>query len=976
MTKQKMKRAAPDVASGIHQRGSFMIRPQFLIAVCVLLLSGTFSTLAQDNNAPKAIQPEAVNLGRPVDFAKDIAPILDANCVACHNLGQAESKLNLEEVDTILKGGKRGMAVVPKQPDQSLLYLVAARAKGPVMPPLPNKVDAKPLTPKELGLLRQWIIEGAVGGSSGMRDQIHWQPVPSTAKAIYSVAMAPWGRYVAVGRANQILVLDVESGDELGRLTDPNLAGVQFNGKPMYPEGAAHRDFVHSLAFSPDGLTIASGGFRTVKLWQRPASAKVREIAVGAAVTALALSPNGQVIATAGADNVIKLWNAADGAAGKVLSGHAAAIHSLAFNADGTKLASASEDKTIRLWNVADGTEANKIESPAPAKAVVFTADSAKVIVGQADNIIRIWPISAAAPFAPEKEIKGHGGPVLALALVPGGTQVLSGSEDQTARVWDLASGNQVRSLTHGGPVVAVAVRPDGQFVASASPNNIAKLWNNQNGQQVAELKGNVDLNRIVVARTEDQKVAQQHKAHAEAAFKAAETNLKERDESLKKANEAKAAADKAVTEQEPKVKEANDKLEAAKKAADEKKDDQNLAKAATDAAAEATKQMDELKKRQEAAASAMRAVQLAEQAQKSAVEQVAAAKAHQEAMTAAVMKADAELKAAQEAEAAGLKPVRGVAFAADGKRLFTTSDDGLVHVWDSTNGKPIENLAGHQGIVGAIATGPQGMVVTGSADQKVVIWDSIPRWTYAGQLGPKKETPLELAGSPFAARVLSLAFSPDGKWLATGGGEASRSGELFLWDMATQTMVKDIKDAHSDTIMSIEFSRDGKYLVTGAADKFVKLWDAATGKLVKSFEGHTHHVLGVTIKADNSLIASAGADNAIKVWNVETGEQSRTIPGYSKQVTSIHFTGVAETVVSCGGDKTVRFHNVTNGSQPRAFSGGTDFMYCAAVSRDEQIVVAGGEDGVLRVWNGQNGQAIRQFDPPKPADPNAQAAK
>ena len=197
--------------------------------------------------AANAIKPEAINLGRPVDFEKDIQPILDANCVACHNLGQAESKLNLEKVEFILKGGKRGPSIVAKDPDKSLIYLVASRAQGPAMPPLPNKVDAKALTPKELGTLRQWSLEGASGGMGGMKDQVNWQPVPATAKAIYSLAIAPWGRYVAAGRANQVLVYDVESGDELARLVDPNLTAIQHNGKPMYPTGAAHRDFVHAL---------------------------------------------------------------------------------------------------------------------------------------------------------------------------------------------------------------------------------------------------------------------------------------------------------------------------------------------------------------------------------------------------------------------------------------------------------------------------------------------------------------------------------------------------------------------------------------------------------------------------------------------------------------------------------------------------------------------------------------------------------
>lgn len=954
------------------------MRHTSLMLLCGLTVLGSSQFLVAQEAKPAAnvIKPEAVNLGRPVDFEKDISPILDSNCVACHNLGQAESKLNLEKVEFILKGGKRGPSVVAKDPDKSLLYLVAARSQGPAMPPLPNKVDAKALTPKELGTLRQWILEGASSGMGGTKDQVNWQPVPATAKAIYSLAIAPWGRYVAAGRANQVFVYDVESGDELARLLDPNLSAIQHNGKPMYPTGAAHRDFVHALAFSPDGLTIASAGYRTVKLWQRPASSRVREIPVGAVVTTVAVSANGQWLATAGADNAIKLWNLADGQPGKTLAGHAASVHSLAFNSDGSKLASASEDKTIRVWNLADGTEANKIESPAPAKAVVFNADGSKVIVGQADNIIRIWAIPAVAPFMPEKEIKGHTGPVTSLALIaPAGAQILSGSDDQTARVWDLASGNQVRAFAHGGPVTSVAIRADGLFAATGGANNIAKLWNNQTGAQVVELKGDVTLNRTVVERTEDQKVAQQFVALALATFKAAETNQKERDEAVKKANEAKVAADKAVIEQDPKVKESATKAEAAKKAADEKKDDAALAKASTDAAAELTKQMDELKKRQDAVVSAVRAVQLSETAAKAAVDQINAAKAQQDLMTAAQTKADADLKAATDLDTAAVKPIRGVAFSVDGKRLLTSGDDNLIHVWDSTSGKAIEVFAGHKAVVGSIATGPNGLVVSGSQDQTAAVWNTIPKWSFVGQLGPKKEAPLDLAPSPFASRVLSLAFSRDGKWLATGGGEASRSGELFLWDVAQQTLAKELKDAHSDTVMSIEFSRDGKYLVSGAADKFVKLWDLGTSKLVKSFEGHTHHVLGVSIKADNSLIVSAGADNAIKVWNIETGEQARTIPGYTKQVTSIRFLGVTENMVSCGGDKTVRYHNATNGGQPRAFAGGTDFMYCVAASRDEQIVVAAGEDGVLRVWNGTNAAVIRQFDPPKPADANAQAA-
>ena len=103
------------------------MRPTSLIVICGLAVVSSSSLSAQEAAKPaaNAIQPEAINLGRPVDFDKDIVPILENNCIACHNLGQQESKLNLEKLDAMIKGGKRGPSIVPKEPDKSLLYQVA-----------------------------------------------------------------------------------------------------------------------------------------------------------------------------------------------------------------------------------------------------------------------------------------------------------------------------------------------------------------------------------------------------------------------------------------------------------------------------------------------------------------------------------------------------------------------------------------------------------------------------------------------------------------------------------------------------------------------------------------------------------------------------------------------------------------------------------------------------------------------------------
>ena len=266
-------------------------------------------------------------------------------------------------------------------------------------------------------------------------------------------------------------------------------------------------------------------------------------------------------------------------------------------------------------------------------------------------------------------------------------------------------------------------------------------------------------------------------------------------------------------------------------------------------------------------------------------------------------------------------------------------------------------------------------MLIGVSDDKQVLAWDSNPAWKLIATLGPPAENSLDLAKSQFINRVLSLAFSPDGKLLATGGGDPSRSGELILWNVDTKAIVKQFVDAHSDTVFAIDFSRDGKQLVSGAADKFVKQFDVESGKLVRSFEGHTHHVLGVTWKADSSRIASAGADNAIKVWNVETGEQHRTIQNYTKQVTSIHYIGASDNMISGSGDKTVKMHRSNDGGNYRNFAGPTDFVYSVAVTRDEAIAAAGGEDGVLRIWNGTNSQELYKFEAPKPPADNVQAS-
>ena len=960
-----------------------MIRSFCVAASAWLVCISSLPSQAQELKKGQ-ITPAAVNLGRPVEFEKDIQPILDEKCVACHNVAIAESKLILEDVPAILKGGKRGPSVVAKDPEKSLMYRVAARAVDPVMPPLPNKVSAAAFTPQELGLLRKWIEEGAVQGMGSGTNVVPWQSVPTNLSSIYSVALSTWGRWAASGRANQIDLYDVATGEYITRLQDPALLTIKQGDKPFYPKGAAHRDFVHALAFNPEGDLLASSGYREVKLWQRPSNVQRGAYAEEAAATAMAVSPDGKWLAIGRADNSIKLQSLTDPNAKKVLAGHGGPVAGLQFSADSTKLFSGAKDKSVRLWNVSDGQQAGILETPQEVTAVALALDGTKIFTGHAgDHIIRGWAVpfgtpkpaegdKPAEPVKPVVEMKGHTGPVSALSLVlPAGTQLASASADATWRVWEIANGNAVRNQNHGAPITAMSVRGDGLFVVTAGGPS-AKLWK-IDGTAAGELKGNIGAQRKVLKITDDDAVAKSRVQLADAGFKAAEKNFKEREEATKKAIEQKGTMEKALNEAKPKEKAALDAVAAAKKELEAKPDDAALKKKVTDAEAAAAKETDAVKKAQEAFDASVKTIAQSEKGQQSADEQQKQAKTLFDAETAAAKAVEAVFTQAKaELPPLDAKPIKTATFV--GNLVATAGEDGTIRMWSGLNGKGLEELVGHKAPVGLLAAGPNNLLVAAGDDKNVIAWDANPGWKLIATLGPPAENVLDLAKSQFVSRVLSLAFSPDGKLLATGGGDPSRSGELILWNVETKALVRNLVDAHSDTVFSIEFSRDGKFMVSGAADKFVKQFEVETGKLVRAYEGHTHHVLGVSWKGDGSRIASAGADNAIKIWNVETGEQHRTIQNYTKQVTAIHFIGASDNIISAGGDKTVKMHRANDGGNTRNFAGMPDFVYAVACTRDEAVVVAGGEDGVLRVWNGTNAQEMFKFEPPKPAADNAQA--
>jgi len=137
---------------------------------------------------------------------------------------------------------------------------------------------------------------------------------------------------------------------------------------------------------------------------------------------------------------------------------------------------------------------------------------------------------------------------------------------------------------------------------------------------------------------------------------------------------------------------------------------------------------------------------------------------------------------------------------------------------------------------------------------------------------------------SPLADRVNAIHFTPDGEQLITGGGEPSRGGEIKIWRVKDGTLVRELNNVHSDSVLALDLSADGKYLASGAADRFAKVTELRTGKVLKAFEGHTHHVLGVTWKRDQRTLLTVGADNIAKVWTRTLASAGRTLKASARK--------------------------------------------------------------------------------------------
>ena len=918
----------------------------------------------------EGIEIATIERENDVDFQKDILPVLRKKCLACHNETDAESDLVLESPAAILKGGFEGPSVIAGNSDESLLLNVAAHRAEPIMPPEDNDADAENLTPEELGLLKLWIDQGAKASEGGSESVVKWQPLPPGVNPVYAVAMSGDGRFVAAGRANQVFLY--QGQEELGRLSDDELVKQQEAASP----GIAHLDIVQSLAISPDGQQIASGGYRTLKLWQRE-PALARHESLREAEEGLVMAAHGQQVVVGDSGGKITLhqgdkadWQAHDGA-----------VHALAISQDGQWLASLGADKQLKVWKLSDGTELLAQESS--GSQLVWQGNHLAVANGPALDILSLD--AEAKQLSSVGSLTGHAEAISAVTPL-GDNSLVSADAAGSIRVWQLDELKQLRELQHGGAVAAIAVSPDGSRCVSGGESG-SKLWNLEDGSEVATLTTNVALRDQHQRQKFAFEVAQQHVANAKKDLEEATKRKTQEEENLKKVEEARKKADedlKAKTDAEQKAQEALKAAEQEQKNGDEKvtetqsqlesAEGDDAKKAAQEAADAAKKAAEELKKKAEEAKTAAtkatdektaatrtlessdRSLERAKQALATADEAI---KPLQEIVTnkeAQQQSDEAELKQAEERDNTFVLQTTEIDFSPNGTQFAVGTRDGGLFTFATSDGQPHGRFHHQEAAVAAVDFVDDGRLLAVDVNGSLCEWRLQPRWSLQQTIGRPD------GDSPFDDRITALAFGPAGKLLAVGGGEPSRMGELKIVDVEQGTIQSEIKDAHSDTVFGIAFSPDGKKVASCGADRFMKVFDISSGELLKTFEGHTHHVLDVAWQADGRVLATAGADKVVKVWDMNNGSQIRTIEGFGKEVTSLDFAGTSNRFFAACGDRSL--YRCDTGGKRDGIGTGSDFLYSVSSNLVGDWLVFAGHDSVVRMVNADGKEAVEHPAP------------